>query len=139
MSTGASSTGRSAAPLGIVELGDVCARHRALDLDLFEQLGALVTADTTTPGADQQLFATACHRHLEHAELWAGRAPTIPPVDLDASVDAHRGDVVVTDVASYRATVAALVRELESLLDRVDPLLDPSTHRTVTRVLADLR
>ncbi|HUF96627.1 MAG TPA: hypothetical protein VMM60_00775 [Ilumatobacter sp.] len=136
-------TREAAAPLGIIELGAVCARQRAINLDLFERLGNLVTASATTAGADQQLLAAACHRHAWHAELWAGRAPSIPPVHADGafdrSVDAHRGNLeFVTDVATYHSTAAALRAELTDLLERVDPLLDPSTARTIQLVLADL-
>lgn len=127
----------------IIELGNVCARQRAISLDLFEQLGALVTADATPAGAEQQLFAKACHQHAWHAELWVHRAPTIPPVQghgaFERAVAQQRGvNEPVTDAASYRSAAVALVAELTVLLGQVDPLLDPSTTRTITLVLADL-
>lgn len=133
----------AAAPLGIIELGAVCARQRAINLDLFERLGGLVTASDTAPGADQQLSATACHRHAWHAELWANRAPNIAPVHaegaFDRSVEAHRGThEFVTDVGTYRAATDALRTGLTDLLERVDPLLDPSTTRVIQLVIADL-
>ena len=100
--------------MSIIELGDVCARQRAVSLDLFEQLGALVTADATPAGDEQQLFAKACHQHAWHAELWLQRAPTIPPVQgndaFEQSVVEHRGaNEPVADAESYRRTVSALV------------------------------
>lgn len=134
---------RASAPLGIIELGSVCARQRAINLDLFEQLGALVTADGTAPGDDQQLVANACHRHAWHAELWAQRAPAIPSMQLDAafdrSVDSHRGSLAsVANAAEYSATAKLLRSELTDLLGRIDPLLDPSTTRIINLVRADL-
>lgn len=133
----------SQTPLGIIELGALCARHRAISLDLFEQLGALVTADGMAAGADQQRYAVACHQHAWHAELWSKRAPSIPPLQLDGgfeqSVLRSRGtNQPVTDTASYRRAAEALTNELTELLARTDPLLDPSTARVISLVLADL-
>ena len=129
--------------LGIIELGSVCARQRAINLDLFEQLGALVTAGGISRGDEQQLAATACHRHAWHAELWAQRAPSIPPVQFggafDRTVDRYRGSLaVVAKSSDYRAAAGVLRGELTELLGRVDPLLDPSTTRTINLVLGDL-
>jgi hypothetical protein len=129
----------SPAPLGIIELGEVCARQRAICLDLFEQVGALVTAQNTTAGADQQNSAAACHRHAWHAELWASRAPTIPPVRFEEGVASHRGVFPrVTDAVGYRTVIDQVRRELSTLTTRFDPLLDPSTARVIALVLADL-
>lgn len=133
----------AAAPIGIIELGEVCARQRAICLDLFEQLGALVTAERTSAGADQQHYAAACHRHAWHAELWSNRAPSIPAVQVDGmferSVARYRcTNEPVTDAASYRRSTEALAEELTELRARIDPLLDPSTVRVISLVLADL-
>jgi len=129
----------SDAPLGIIELGDMCARQRAISLDLFEQLGALVTADLTSAGADQQNYASRCHRHAWHAELWAQRAPTIPSVQFEEAVAAHRGALsAVIDAAGYQIVVDQLRLELQALSTRFDPLLDPPTARVISLVLADL-
>jgi hypothetical protein len=125
-------------PLGIVELGEACALMRARSLDLFEQLGALVT--TTSDPALQRTFAAASHRHAWHAELWAARCPTIPGVDLDALTARHRG-IRLADgppAAAYRAILGELIVELEALDWRVDPELDPGTDRVVALVGADL-
>jgi hypothetical protein len=135
--------------LGIIELGQLCARQRAICLDLFEQLGALVTADATPAGADQQIYATACHRHAWHAELWAARTPTIPAVGSEAmgseavgtetSVASFRGELgAAVDAESYQKIIERLRRELTELRTRFDPLLDPSTDRVISLVLADL-
>jgi hypothetical protein len=136
-------------PLGIIELGRLCARQRAICLDLFEQLGALIVAEATPAGADQQTYATACHRHAWHAELWAARTPTIPAVGTgpvgteaagaEASVAPLRGALgTAVDAESYRNIIERLRRELTELRTRFDPLLDPSTDRVITLVLADL-
>lgn len=124
----------TAAPLGIVELGEVCARLRARSLDAFERCGEWVTS--TPPGELQQLLAEACHRHAWHAELWAARAPAIPPVDLEALTAAARRPPA--GVEAYRALLDELAAELDALTSRVDPALDPSTTRTITLVRTDL-
>ena len=127
----------SANPLGIVELGDVCARMRAQSLDLFRELGAWVT----TAGVEhQRWFATACHRHAWHAELWAHRSPAIPPVDLDAAVaDASRTRLPDDpDATAYRSLLDSMLAELDELSPRVDDDLDPGTRRVLTLVRRDL-
>jgi hypothetical protein len=131
----------SAEPLGIVELGDVCARMRAQSLDLFRELGAWVSVADV---GHQRWFATACHRHAWHAELWAGRSPAIPPVDLDAAVaDARRNRLPDAPAATaYSRLLDAMLDELDELSSRVDPDIDPGTQRVLTLVrrdLADLR
>jgi hypothetical protein len=133
-------------PLGIVELGDVCGRMRARNLDLFERLGTWVA--TTTDAALQQLLATTAHRHAWHAELWRGRAPAIPPVDLESLTGAHRAALSDLDdldglddndrIGWYRAQLDGLQGELAELKARVDDVLDASTHRTAQLVIADL-
>ena len=125
--------------LGIVELGSISADMRARNIDLFEQLGHWVV-DTPDPSL-QRLFAEASHLHAWHAELWAQRAPVIPPVELDNSVAAPPAALV--DPAD-RATVygAALDRLLTELARAAGTgsmqLLDPSTVRTIGLVTADL-
>jgi hypothetical protein len=125
----------------LLEVGALCARMRAASLDLFEQLGAWVL--DTPAGAQQQRWATACHRHAWHAELWARRAPTIRPFDIAAAVDGARGALGTplapdTRVEWYDGIVAVLVAELDQHSESVDALLDPSTARTVALVRADL-
>lgn len=126
--------------LGIVELGAVCARMRARSLDLFELVGGWVT--TTPPGDDQRLFAEACHRHAWHADLWAARAPKIPPVDLEAATAAARGQLPDVDprrrADAYTTILDDLASELDELATSVDADLDPCTARTVTLVARDL-
>ena len=124
--------------LGIVEVGDLCARMRARNLDLFEQLGAWVV-DTSDP-ASQRLFAEAAHRHAWHAELWAQRAPAIPAVDLDMST--ARPPAVPGPAAEriplYTVALDELIDDLRTVGARVDVLLDPSTVRTIDLVMVDL-
>lgn len=124
--------------LGIIELGSTCAEMRARNIDLFEQLGRWVV-DTPDPGL-QRLFAEASHLHAWHADLWAQRAPVIPPVELDTSVtDPPHAVVPPGDRAAvYSEAVGQLLGDLAQLSARIDVLLDPSTARTIGLVTADL-
>jgi hypothetical protein len=127
--------------LGIRELTDVCATMRARNLELFERLGGWVT--TTESGELQRLFAEACHRHAWHAELWSARLPAIPtlatePNAPDAELTGAADDSDDDRRALYRAALEALDRDLRSLHGRVDPVLDPSTARTIDLVGRDV-
>ncbi|MDJ0768545.1 MAG: hypothetical protein QNJ12_07105 [Ilumatobacter sp.] len=125
--------------LGIVELADVCERMRRRCLDLFETLGAWVT--TTDDPALQRLFATAGHRHAWHADLWSSRRPAVadlgpgdeptPTALAPATPPAARAD-------AYRSALDDLRADLGDLAARADPDLDPSTHRVVDLVAADV-
>ena len=124
--------------LGIVELGAICADMRARNLELFEQLGGWVV---DTPDHNlQRLFAEGSHLHAWHAELWAQRAPIIPPVELDVSIATEP----VTDTppveraAAYHQDLDRMLADLRDLRGRVDALLDPSTVRTASLATADL-
>lgn len=127
----------SSSPLGIIELGDVCGRQRALSLDLFRELGAWVTAADIE---HQRRYATACHRHAWHAELWAERSPLIPPADLDAATSAASRTRLPEhpDDAAYRSVLDAVLVDLDRLARRADADLDPATHRVITLVRHDL-
>jgi hypothetical protein len=124
--------------LGIVELGEVCAAMAAASLDLFGELGVWVTS--APPGPRQRWYATACHRHAWHAELWQARSPAVPAVDHDAAVSAARRTRLPTapDEARYRAELEGLVAVLGAIDERVDPDLDPATTRVITLVRNDL-
>ena len=127
----------STGPLGIVELAAVCAGMRASSLDLFEELGGWVT----TAGVEhQRWYAVACHRHAWHADLWAARFPTIPPVDLDVAVaDARRSRLPrQPDAEVYRSVLAEMLADLDTLSHRIDPATDPATHRVTSLVGRDL-
>jgi hypothetical protein len=128
----------SGAWLGIVELGAICADMRVRNLELFERLGGWVV-DTPDPVL-QRLFGEASHRHAWHAELWAQRAPIIPPVDLDVSVASRPvADTPPAErAAAYHHDLDRLLADLRSLRERVDALLDPSTVRTASLATADL-
>lgn len=131
----------TAPALGIVELGDVCARQRALSLDLFRELGAWVTADDgNVAGEERRRYSTACHRHAWHAQLWAERSPAIPSVDLDAAVgDASRSRLPDRPSAkAYRSLLDEMIADLERLTQRIDADLDPATRRVLTLVRHDL-
>jgi hypothetical protein len=126
--------------IGIVELGDACARLRARNLDLFEMTGGWVA--TTPPGVEQRHFATAAHRHAWHAELWARRCPAIPPVDLDALTARHRVSLPEVEpgrrLAAYRARLDTMSTDLDSFASAIDSELDPSTVRVIDLVRSDL-
>ncbi len=124
--------------IALLDVAELCARMRALNLDLFERLGSWVA--TTPPGTEQRHWATACHRHAWHADLWAARAPAIRPFDLEAAVARHRS--ALGDAADrngwYHEVLATLDAELADAAERVHPELDPSTIRTIALVRADL-
>ena len=124
-------------PVGIVELGEVCARMRAMSLDLFVELGAWVT---TADVEHQRWFAAACHRHAWHADLWAARSPTIPPVDLDGAVATARRHRLPErpDASAYRSLLTEMLAALDELSHRIDPALDPGTRRVSDLVVRDL-
>ena len=126
------------AHLGIVELGTICADMRVRNLELFERLGGWVV-DTDDPVL-QRLFAEASHLHAWHAELWAQRAPVIPPVELDVSIASEpAADTPSSErAAMYHRALALMLTDLRTLRGRVDALLDPSTVRTASLATADL-
>lgn len=122
----------------LLDVAALCARMRAVNLDLFERVGSWVT--DTPPGAEQRRWATACHLHAWHADLWAQRAPAIRPFDLATAVAAQRGAFGdPTDRAGWYVDVLATVTaELAEAAARLDADLDPSTARTIALVQADL-
>lgn len=126
--------------VGIIELGDICAALRARSLDLFEVTGewAIDTADPPL----QRRFAEASHLHAWHADLWAARSPAIPPVDADLLVDAHREPAPLVGAEDradrHRTWLDVLLMRLDDLEGRIDPVLDPSTRRTIALTRADL-
>jgi hypothetical protein len=124
----------TATHLGIVELHTICHDLRRWNEELFETLGTWVV--TTDDPALQQLIAEACHLHAWHAELWAGRSPTIPIGEREI---ANRRLLDDADRAgSYRAELAEMRDALDAVAARVDRRLDPSTSRVVDLVTADL-
>ncbi len=125
-------------PLGIIELGTICARMRAANLDLFEALGRWAT-DGVDPTL-QRLFAEAGHRHAWHAELWHRRSPAIPPVDADTLAESFREPIDDRGdrAAVYDTRLGQLIEALDAITGRVDPTLDPGTRRVIGLVRADL-
>jgi hypothetical protein len=126
--------------VGVLELSRVCAAMRERSLELFTQLGRWVPS--ASPGELQRLFAESCHRHAWHAELWEARAPAIgenQPVSTPSSgaepVDRDDDD---TRRERYRAELSALEHDLRLLHARIDPVLDPSTARTIDLVGRDV-
>lgn len=119
----------------ITELVDVCERMAATNRLLFETLGGWV-ADEPDP-ATQQTFATMAHRHAWHADLWSERRPKIP-VDATSAAAAPRPEPATDRVGWYERAVEGLRSELADLAGRVDPTLDPATHRVIALVANDL-
>ena len=124
--------------LGITELAAICASMRARNIDLFERLGGWVI-DTPDPDL-QRLFAEASHLHAWHAELWAQRAPVIPPAELDNSVAPPSAPSVGASerATEYGETLDQWLADLGATRARIDVLLDPSTARTIKLVATDL-
>lgn len=123
--------------LGIVELVDICARMRAVSLDLFGELGRWATEHQDTR---RRQYATACHRHAWHAELWERRTPSIPGIDVDVVIAASRTTRLPTvpDELAYANELQALLVQLDGVGSRVDADLDPATARVVSLVRHDL-
>lgn len=120
----------------IAEVAAVCERRCADDLGWFAELGRWAT-DETDPRR-QRLFAEAAHRHAWHAELWAGRRPRIPPeVAVGLPVPSTVG-VPADRVTGYADAIEHIRSDLAELADATDPELDPSTHRVIALVDADL-
>ena len=126
--------------LGILEVGDVCAKLREASLELSTQLGGWVTS-TDNP-KHQRLFATASHQHAWHADLWDQRIPALGSAVLNVRTTTQRtkSDGVAQDLrhVHYSSHLAELSTELSNLACQVDRRLDPSTARTINLVLADI-
>jgi hypothetical protein len=125
----------------IVELGSICVSLQARNDELFTQLGSWVT--TTSDPQLQRVWATACHRHAAHAELWAQRTPRIATLDFGApSVDSSVSSASSNDDAQRRSWYLGQLDEIGAVLERLevdgDATLDPSTARTVQLVAADV-
>lgn len=77
-------------PDSIDDLADRVRRWIAVEALLFETLGRWAR-DTPEPAA-KRVFATWCHRHAWHADLWHDRLPAIDGRTDPAAADDHRGD-----------------------------------------------
>lgn len=126
--------------IGIVELGEVCDRQLVVSLGWFATLGSWVRDEP--PGPRQRLWATACHRHAWHADLWSDRRPTIPPLGdppaRSPATDPLADTVRAARAGVYRTGLAELTTSLAAVRERLDDDLDPSTLRVVDLVAADL-
>lgn len=120
----------------IVELVDVCDERCATNLGWFVVLGERV-AEEADP-ALQRVWAVAAHRHAWHAELWAQRRPAIPHDAVRALPEPTVPEVGDDLVSSYRRFLERERSVLGELRAATDPELDPSTHRVVDLVDADL-
>jgi hypothetical protein len=125
--------------VGVIELSRVCAAMRERSLELFTQLGRWVPS--ASPGELQRLLAESCHRHAWHADLWEARAPAIAE-NQPVSTPSSRPEPVDGDDDTrrdrYRAELSELEHDLRLLHARIDPVLDPSTARTIDLVGRDV-
>ncbi|CAN5483586.1 hypothetical protein BH23ACT3_BH23ACT3_12220 [soil metagenome] len=137
-------------------LAERVAAYRALDLLLFEVIGAWIT-DSTAANL-RPYYAAWSQHHSWHADLWAGRFPVIPDLELetateraserftavravflasDANADTH------TDAQRIRLLAAELLPQLEAILvehrANVVPEFDAPTARVLDLVLDDVR
>lgn len=116
---------------------------------LFELLGAWVT--TTADPAAKRLFASHCHQHAWHADLWCDRIPVLRHIEADSVVVAPSDAVaaLLDDIASleespgrvsavYGVVLPALVEAYGEWLDDTDAAVDAPTARVLTLVLNDL-
>ena len=117
--------------------------YKWAEMKLFEALGGWVA---TVPELDVKMrLGTHCYKHAWHAELWAARTPTIPPIADPPDVpddDLQLADATpVADAArrrDYEGSLTGLADELAALRRRVDAALDPSTARTLDLIEFDL-
>jgi hypothetical protein len=130
-------------------LGQLAGGARALELMLFEVVGGWV-ADAE-PAALRPLLATSAHHHAWHAQLWAGRSPTVPGIDLDDTTAAGRArlqrletllrGLTGTDErigTTFGVVVPRYAAWCASLRAAIDERLDPSTARVLDLVGRDL-
>jgi hypothetical protein len=137
----------------IDDLAARASRWIALEDLLFETLGAW--ARTVTEPDVKRLFATWCHRHAWHAELWRTRMPFIPArtdgpdhtADVAAWIAPLQRVLADPDLVTTTATRLAIIADpvlgaLESALDEhraaIDERLDGPTARILELVRADL-
>lgn len=125
------------ASLGIVELVGVSDRLASRFEALAEVLGRWATDDIDLADDRRRRYATMCHRHAWHAELWCARRPAIA-VDAPA-VDVPFDAPYSSDDEWYGVVVDELEREIRQVGGRADPDLDPSTHWAVRLTLQTLR
>ncbi len=123
--------------IGIVELVTWWAAWERPTRLLSDQPGAWSTGADPPVGALARLVVEACHRHAAHAELWAGRRPTIP-IEPTAPTVIEPRPPIDDRVRWYRAAITELRIDVGAVRSRVDVELDPSTLRTTTIVDADL-
>jgi len=122
----------------ILELGSICVELGSRNNELFARLGTWVIS-TADPEL-QRLFATACHRHAWHAELWEQRTPRIVGVDFESAANAQAAELVGDGDRRgwYRQQLVEIDELLTQLAGQCDPMLDPSTARTLQLVTADI-
>ena len=121
-------------------------RWIAVEELLFETLGQWAR-ELPEPSV-KRMFATWCHRHAWHVELWRDRLPTVDSLDEDdddveawiAPLRAALADVTTSEeaIAALRESVLpALEAAVAEHRDAIDPLLDGPTARVLDLVAAD--
>ena len=131
-------------------LAERVAAYRALDLLLFEVIGAWIT-DSTAANL-RPYYAAWSQHHSWHADLWAGRFPAIPDLEIGDATDgaAERFAAVrdafataAADTERIRLLAADLLPQLEETLmahrAAVVPEIDAPTARVLDLVLDDVR
>lgn len=126
------------------------AAYRALDLLLFEVIGSWITNATAAPL--RPYYAAWSQHHGWHADLWAGRFPVVPDLDVhDATAEAGRRiEPVATalraadsDTERVHLLAGHLLPQLAAALgqhrDEIVAELDAPTARVLDLVIDDLR
>jgi hypothetical protein len=136
--------------LTVHELAGRIARWHEMHLLMFECCGAWIT-NSTDPAA-KPMWAALAQQHRWHAELWAGRFPVVPEVDLNTATRQARSELVSIDtsLAATSTTIERvdavrslvldeLTEEYRLALRKIDPVLDAPTIRILNQVIADLQ
>jgi hypothetical protein len=135
-------------------LAERVAAYRALDLLLFEVIGAWIT-DSTAANL-RPYYAAWSQHHSWHADLWAGRFPVIPDLEVQAATDHAAGRFAgvraafsggdaerETDTGRISLLATELLPQLEAILvehrAEVVPELDAPTARVLDLVIDDVR
>lgn len=140
-------------------LAERVAAYRALDLLLFEVIGAWIT-DSTAANL-RPYYAAWSQHHSWHADLWAGRFPVIPDLEVQAATDRAAGrfagvraafsggdpdqsdNGAHADIERIRLLATELLPQLEAILvehrTHVMPELDAPTARVLDLVIDDVR
>lgn len=120
-----------------------------LERSMFEMLGHWSTTETEPRVV--MMLDDHSHRHAWHADVLLDRLPQLADVDplalvvpstssVSATLDhaAEPVDTLSRLVGAYRVVCAHLIVEQRRLLEKVELVSSPSTHRWVLRIVDDL-